>query len=253
MVGRVGDDDFGARLRTGLEADGVDVSHVRVDAEAASGMALILLEEHGHNRIVIVPGANGRLGAEDIETARQLVGGADAVLMQLEVPLAVVREVAAEARSRGVLSVLDAGAATRAAADEGLPALVDVVSPNELEAEALTGTAVRDLSDAREAAERLRGMGARDVVLKLGKDGAYWLGDRGAAHIPAFAVDPIDTTAAGDAFTACLTVCLAQGVDRLEAIRRANAAGAVACMTLGAQPSMPTAQSVAAFLGARDR
>ncbi len=158
---------------------------------------------------------------------------------------------ALEARAQGVRSVLDAGAATRAAADVGLPGLVDLISPNEAEAEALTGIGVADAEDARRAAAALRDMGARDVVVKLGEKGAYWLGESGEGHFPAFPVDPVDTTAAGDAFTACLTVGLAEGLATPEAIRRANAAGAAACLALGAQPSMPTSKSVQAFLAGR--
>jgi ribokinase len=146
------------------------------------------------------------------------------------------------------LSVLDAGAATPEAAALGLPALVDVVSPNEPEAEALTDVSIRSLSDASAAAQALREMGAREVVIKLGRAGAWWAGPKGEAHFPAFPIEPVDTTAAGDAFTACLTVSLAEGRPMAEALRRANAAGALACLKLGAQPSMPTAAEVEAFL-----
>jgi ribokinase len=251
MVGRVGPDEFGTSLRAGLERDGVDVANVRVDADARTGVAIILLEEDGQNRIVLAGDANRRLSEEDVAVAQQLLGQADAVLMPLEVPIPVVSAVALEARSRGVRSVLDAGAASPAAAEAGLPAQVDVISPNEVEAEVLTGIAVRDLSTAREAARCLRGMGARHVVLKLGKDGAYWLSEDGEGHIPAISVEPVDTTAAGDAFTACLTIDLASGLAIPAAVRRANAAGAIACLTLGAQPSMPTSEAVETFLAER--
>jgi len=258
MIGRVGDDAFGAELRRALKADGVEVSGVMVDQGVATGVALIVVEEGGENRIVIVPGANGRLGDREVERARQVMGQVDAVLMPLEVPLPVVKAVAEAARKQGVLCVLDAGAATAAAVEMGLPALVDVISPNESEAEALTGMPVRSLEEARSAAQRLRdpsrpGMGAREVVIKLGDQGAYWLGPEGEAQVPAFPIQPVDTTAAGDAFTACLTVALAEGRPMPEAIRRANAAGALACLKLGAQPSMPTATEVESFLAERDR
>jgi len=253
MVGRVGKDDFGPRLRDGLEAEGVNVEYVRVDPEASSGAALILLEEGGENRIVVMSGANGRLSDEDVATARELLGDADTVVMPLEVPLHVVHAVAAAARSLGVRSVLDAGAADRAAAEAGLPGLVDVLSPNESEAEALTGVAVRDAAAAAAAARRLREMGARDVVIKLGDEGAYWAGEQGEEHVPGFPIQPVDTTAAGDAFTACLAVALARGAKMPDAIHRANAAGALACLRLGAQPSMPTGDAVDAFLRERSR
>jgi ribokinase len=227
------------------------VDHLRQVADAPSGVALILLEQAGRNRIVVMSGANARVGDAEIETATRLLSDTDVVLMQFEIPLPVVAAVAREARARGVRSVLDAGAATSAAIDAGIPALVDVLSPNETEAEALTGISVRDLETARGAAQRLRELEARDVVLKLGSQGAYWLGADGEQHFPAFPVDPVDTTAAGDAFTGSLAVSLAASESIPDAIPRANAAGALACLTLGAQPSMPTADAVAQFLEAR--
>jgi len=251
LVGRVGDDEFGRRLREGLQQEGIDVTHVRMDSGAGTGFALILLEATGQNRIVVIPGANAQMGDEEVAAALGAMGEASAVLMPLEVPLPVVKAVAEAARGRGARIVLDAGAATPEAAKMGLPALVDVISPNEVETEALTGMPVAGIADARRAASRLRDMGAREVVLKLGDQGAYWSGPRGEGHFPAFPVDPVDTTAAGDAFTGCLAVGLAEGRPMAEAITRANAAGALACLVIGAQPSMPTAEAVERFLAER--
>ena len=249
IVGRVGEDEFGGKLRHSLEADGVSVDWVCLDPEASTGVALILLEESGQNRIIIVSGANAHMGQAETAAAAQLLSQADAVLMPLEVPLPVVKSVAQQARERGVRCVLDAGPANPAAAE--LVGLVEVISPNEIETEALVGFPVRAPDDARAAARFLREAGARNVVLKLGERGAYWMGELGEGHVPAFRVDPVDTTAAGDAFTACLAVALAQGLDMPQAVRRANAAGALACLKLGAQPSMPTAEELRVFL--RDR
>ena len=251
MVGRVGEDEFGAKLRAGLATEGVNVDSVRVDQEVPSGTALILLEQDGQNRIIVMKGANASIGEEEVAVAQELLAGVDVVLMPLEVPVDTVRAVAAAARAQGVCSVLDAGPATPDAVAAGLPAAVDVFSPNQIEAEAFTGLRVRNATDARQAARRLIEMGARDVVIKLGDQGAYWLGEEGEHHAPAFAVDPVDTTAAGDAFTACLAVSIAQGTEMPEALGRANAAGALACLTLGAQPSMPTVEAVEGFLQER--
>ena len=251
MIGSVGNDDFGRALKAALLNEGVNVDRVRIDFGAATGVALILLEPDGHNRIIVIGGANLRLDDEDTAAARKALKKSDALLMQLETPLPVVTAAAAAAREHKVLTVLDAGATTPAAANTGLIGLMDVVSPNESEAEILTGIAVNDMESARGAAQRLRELGARDVVIKLGERGAYWLGPEGEGHYPGFAITPVDSTGAGDAFSACLAVSLASGAEMPAAIRRANAAGALACLLLGAQPSMPTAAAVDEFLAQR--
>jgi len=253
MVGRVGNDAFGAELRENLAAAGVDTTAISADPEAATGVALIVVEETGENRIVVVSGANGRVDEQEVARAEALLGEADVVVMALEVPLSVVKAVAMLARERGVRCLLDAGAATTEVVDLGLPALVSILSPNESEAEALTGIRVDDLEGARRAARRLREMGAKEVVLKLGAQGSYWLGDEGEAHVPAFPITPVDTTAAGDAFTGCLAVELARGRPLPEAMERANAAGALACLRLGAQPSLPGGAEVEAFLAEAEK
>jgi ribokinase len=227
------------------------VSAVTIDETAATGVALILLEQGGHNRIVVMSGANNRLDEREVSAARVLLEETDVLLMQLEIPFPVVAAVGQAARELGVMSVLDAGPATKAAAEAGILELMDIVSPNESETEVLTGMAVRSPDDAARASTRFRELGVRDVVIKLGPQGAYWQGTEGDQHIPGFSIEPVDTTAAGDAFTACLSVGLAVRLPLPEAIRRANAAGALACLKLGAQPSMPTRQELESFLRAR--
>ncbi len=248
LVGRVGEDEFGQKLRVALAENRVDTRFVAIDTDAPTGAALILLEADGRNRIVVMGGANLRVGDDEVQVARSLLPESDAVLMQLETPIPVVVAIARAARELGIASVLDAGATTRETMDAGLPKLVDVVSPNESEAATLTGIEVKDLSDARRAAAALRDAGARDVVMKLGERGAYWLGAEGELHVPGFAIEPVDTTAAGDAFTACLAVGIAEGLTMPDAVLRANAAGALACLKLGAQPSMPTRVEIEDFL-----
>ncbi len=243
FIGRVGEDEFGPRLRAGLEADGINTTALHTDPGAASGVALILLEEGGANRIVVMGGANGRVGAEEVASARRLLRESDVLLLQLEIPLGVVAEIAKAAREMGVPSVLDAGPATSDAAD--LVGLVDIVSPNEHEAAILTGM---EVGEAKEAAARLQAMGARQVVMKLGAAGAYWRNADGEGYVPGFKITPVDTTAAGDAFTASLAVSIASDLSLPEAVKRANGAGALACLKLGAQPSMPTRAELEQFL-----
>lgn len=247
FIGCVGDDAFGAMQRESLAAAGVDVSHVKTHPSEPTGTAVILVADEGQNSIVVTPAANYGLMPEDVSALEPVIAGADAVLLQLEIPLETVESALRIARSHGVLSVLDAGPAQRV--PESLLALADIVSPNETEAEAMTGVAVDSLESARTAAARLQAMGAKDVVMKLGARGALHVSDD-ECFLPAFKIEAVDTTAAGDAFTAALT--LAWGaLGREDALRFANAAGALAATVAGAQPSMPTFAAVDAFLRER--
>jgi len=243
LIGRVGRDAFGDALLEGLSNARVDITHVGRDGEAASGVALILVDPNGQNSIVVAPGANGRLAPEHLQAAGSMFAWADAVLVQLEVPLPTVEQALVLGRQGGALTVLDAGPAL--ALPEAVLKMAEIVSPNESEARAITGIEVSDAASARLAADRLREMGARTAVLKLGSQGAYLASDEMERHFPAFPVEPVDTTAAGDAFTAALAVAIASGEPLPEAVRYANAAGAAATLRYGAQPSMPTPAEIA--------
>lgn len=247
MVARVGDDDFGPRLVRGLVGAGVDAAAVRVTPGCSSGVALISVEDAGQNSIVIVAGANGRLTPADVAANAALIASASALLLQLEVPLETVAAAARLARRAGVTVVLDPAPAP----SRPLPAAlfrVDLLSPNQTEAEALTGIRVDTPADAGRAARVLHARGARHVVVKLGALGALHSDGRTAVHIPARRVKPVDTTAAGDAFTAALALAWAEGRPPAEAVRFACAAGTLATLTFGAQPAMPTRAQVEAFL-----
>ncbi len=249
MVGRVGADPFGEQLVADLERSGVNTRYVVRDNAAASGVALILVQETGQNSIVVAPGANGRCAPEDIDALGAELASFDALLVQLEIPIATVEHALARARAAGVLTVLDAGPAR-----ELPPSLyqhVDIISPNESEATALTGIEVRDEQSARRAAEELLARGARSAVMKLGEHGALVVEEGRAEHVPGFSVEVVDTTAAGDAFTAALAVALAEGLSLVEATRWANGAGALAVTVHGAKPAMPTRAAVEQFLRER--
>jgi ribokinase len=245
FIGRVGNDAFGAMQREALSGAGVDTAFLESAENQPTGTAVILVSDEGQNSIVVTPGANFTLTPADVERAEDIIAGADAVLLQLEIPADTVEAALAIAAKHGVLSVLDpspAGSVT-----EAMVRAAGIVSPNETEAEAITGRAVDSVASARAAAECLRGMGAREVVLKLGARGAFYLGDAGEAHVPAFDIEVVDTTAAGDAFTAALAVAWA-AMPPAEALRFANAAGAAAASVFGAQPSMPGPDTVRAMM-----
>lgn len=249
MIGRVGDDAFGRSLLEGLAADRVDVRHVSTTPNAPTGVAQIIVEQTGQNAICVAPGANHRLTPEDVDVCEGMLASARVCVLQLEIPIPVVIHAIRVCRRLGVLSVLDT-----APASAGLPRELfeaDIISPNAGEAEALTGEPTgTHAREAKAVAAALVAAGARRVVLKLGADGAVAFDGQRFTQVAGHKVTTVDTTAAGDAFTGALAVALARNEPIEEAVRYANAAGALACTRFGAQPSMPTAADVSDLLGA---
>lgn len=246
MVGRVGQDAFGGPLLANLAANGVDHAWVQEDPDAATGVALIEVDDAGRNSIVVVSGANMRLTPADVDAAQPAMAGAQALLLQLESPLETVTHAAQLARRLGVRVILNPAPARPLPPE--LLAAVDVLAPNESETALLTGRAVDTLADAEAAAQALLDQGVPTVVLTLGERGSLLARRDGMQHFPAFPVTPVDTTAAGDAFVGGLAVALAEGQPLAEAMRWGNAAGALATTRLGAQPSLPDRAAVLALL-----
>ena len=251
LVARLGADTLGDQAIAGYRNDGILTDLVVRDPDRPTGVALILVDAKGENSITVALGANEALLPDDVDRAADRIRAADAVVMQLEVPLAAVERAAAIAAAAGVPVILDPAPAP----DGGLPASllrnVTCLKPNESEAERLTGIPVVDTASAERAALVLRGLGPRIVIITLGSQGAVIVDDAGARHVPAYCVTAVDTTAAGDAFTGALAVALASGVALPEAVRQAAAAGAFAATRMGAQPSLPTRAELDAFLSER--
>lgn len=245
LVSAVGDDAIGDFVLGRLKASGIDVSRVHRRQGVSTGCSWIALLPSGNNATFVDPAANFTLTAEEVESAADAMAPADAVSLDLEVPLEAVETALRLARRAGKLTVLDAGP------PRGCPLeilrLADVVSPNEPELEALTGQPVSDPDSARRAAAKLIAGGVKVVVVKLGSAGSMLMTARRSTHFPAFQVVAVDPTGAGDAFTAALTVQLAGGAKLEEAIRYANMAGALAVTRLGAQASMPTRAELEGF------
>ena len=238
IVGRVGRDAFARSLLEAMIAAGVDHAFVGQDPQAATGIALIVVDDSGENSIVVAPGANMCLSPADVAAAERAIAAADVCLLQLEIPLESVTRAAEVAQAHGVTVILNPAPARLMPA--ALLSLVDVLVPNESEAALLTGHPVDDQATAEAAAGALRAMGVGTVILTLGELGALLARDGKAEHFPAFAVTPVDTTGAGDAFLGGFAVALAEGRALADAVRWGNAAGGLATTRLGAQPSLPT-------------
>jgi len=238
FVARVGDDVFGERALAGFVADGIDTRFVLRTSGAASGVALIDVDDRGENSISVASGANALLSAADVESAAEAFAAADIVLVQLESPIETVEAAVRKAGEKGVPVILNPAPARPL--DEDLLSLVSVLTPNESEAELLSGLAVRDADGVQRAAARLRARGAASVVITLGERGAYASSPEFEGLVPAFKVDPVDTTAAGDVFNGALAVALAERLPLTEALRFAQAAAAISVTRPGAQPSAPS-------------
>ena len=248
MVGRVGHDVFADHLKASLSAAGVDTSAVYATRSQPTGVALIWVDGAGQNSIVVASGANHALAAADVEAMRRVFRGASLALFQLESPLDTVAAALALAREEGLVTVLDPAPARALA--PALLASVDILTPNESEALLLLGrpAARVTLDEAPELARDLLDAGPRAVVLKLGDRGCFYADGRERIHVPAFAVEARDATAAGDVFNGALAVALAEGRGMEAGLRFACAAAAISVTRPGAQSSIPTRAETESFL-----
>jgi ribokinase len=256
LVARVGDDDFGQRLLNGLQKHEVRLEHVTVTEGTPSGVAVIVVDRKGENSIIVAPGANARLTPADIDAAERLIRGAAVVVLQLEIPLETVRHAIATCQRHGVYVILDPAPVP----PKGLPRAlygVDLLAPNRLEAEMLLDLGpvhrprTRKLADPKQIGMDLLAKGCKAVLIKLGDKGCLMLDRDGhMERAKAFKVKAADTTAAGDAFTAAAAVAHAEGRSLRDTAHLANAAGALACTSFGAQPSLPTREQVDDLLAA---
>jgi ribokinase len=246
LIARVGVDAFGDRAITGLRRDGINVSRVFRDRRAASGVALIFVAKDGENSIAVAGGANAKLSPADVRKAAGVIRSAALLVAQLETPLATVSTAVRLAVKAGVQVILNPAPAQPL--PNQLLKLISILTPNETEAELLTGIRVTDQAAAARACAKLRARGVRTVILTLGARGAYLADVSGQFLVPGFKVKAVDSTAAGDIFNGALSVALAEGKNLSEAVRFANAAAALSVTKLGAQPSAPTRIEIERFL-----
>jgi ribokinase len=238
MVARVGDDLFGPATLRNFEALGIDASHVQVTAGCSTGVAPILVDSNGQNRIIVVKGANDRLTPADVDAAEAVIAGADVMILQLEVPLGTVYHAVEFARARGMRCILNP--APGQPLDLARLSHVDYLVPNESEAEQITGLPVHTIDDATRCAGRIREAGIGRVIVTLGARGALLVGPGGPVHVPTVTVETIDSTGAGDAFIGSFATFLAEGCDEVEAVRRANLYAALSTTKVGTQKSFPS-------------
>jgi ribokinase len=246
FVAKSGDDIFGRQSLSNFQNVGVKTDYVEKTKEAPSGVALITVDDAGDNVIVVAPGANLKLSPEDVKKAQSTIASSGAVAAQLEVPLETVEFAARLANDAGVPFILDPAPAQKL--NDELLRMVSVLTPNETEAEILTGIKVTDDKSAHAAAQNLLERGVKAVVLTMGS-GGYLLTTKDGTHfVSSVKVSAVDTTAAGDAFTGALGVGLARGYNLKDAALFANYVAALSVTKIGAQSSMPDAGQVENFI-----
>ena len=237
FVAKVGDDLFGREAKALFAKEGIRTDYVLTDAEEPSGVALIMVDAKGENCISVASGANGTLSAADIAVARGAIENAGVLLMQLETPVETVLCAAQWAAAKGVPVILNPAPACEL--PDALLACLSLITPNETEAELLTGVKVTSEATAARAAEALCAKGVRRVVITLGAKGAFVYADGQGTRVPAVKVAAIDTTAAGDVFNGALAVALTEDRPLAEAVSFAAQAAAISVTRMGAQASAP--------------
>ncbi|AMG99917.1 Ribokinase [Serratia liquefaciens] len=246
FIACVGADDIGERVRQQLASDRIDTQPIEAIADSTTGVALIFVNAEGENVIGIDAGANAAVTPDYLARYQQKVIDADALLMQLESPLETVIAAASLAKQHQTQVILNPAPARELPDD--LLATIDMITPNETEAQRLTGIAVNDDNDAARAAQALHDKGIATVIITLGSRGV-WLSENGNGKlVPGFKVKAVDTIAAGDTFNGALVTALLEGKTMADAVRFAHAAAAIAVTRPGAQPSVPWREEIDAFL-----
>ncbi|MDD3469173.1 MAG: ribokinase [Thermoguttaceae bacterium] len=247
FVAKVGNDVFGDQAVEHYRKENINTDWIFRDPNAATGVALILVDKQGENLISVASGANHHLTPADIDRAATHIASASLLIMQLEIPLETVMAAAKIAADAGVPVLLDPAPAPDASLPAELLKNVTFIKPNEHEAQRLTGITVTDTASAKQAAEVLRHQGVRNVVITLGSAGAFFSGELGEGFVPAYSVEAKDTTAAGDSFSGAFGAALAHGAAIADALRFAARAASVSVTRLGAQPSLPKLAEMAQF------
>jgi ribokinase len=245
MFGRIGKDIFGERLLKNLREEKVNASYVNKDENEATGMAFICVDDIGENSIIVVPGANMRCSKNDIDTIKSLFPRVDLLILQLEIPPDVVSYAIEISHGYNLPVILNPAPAKEFKIE--LLGSNDILTPNRYEASLLSGLKIKDLASAELAARRLQDRGVEVVVITMGERGALLADGKKTSYVTARSVKPVDTTAAGDAFTAGLALALTENKELEEAAHFANDVAALSITKPGAQTSLPTREEVEEF------
>jgi ribokinase len=246
FLGKLGQDAYGQHYAQYLRREGIDISGLRWAPKNPSGVALIMVDRRGQNQIAVASGANATFTADDLDGLPALLDAAQVLVVQLENPLAPIETALHQAKQAGLTTILNPAPAQRL--PSRLIPLIDLLVPNEVEAAMLCGQPVRTLPQACRAAQRLRQMGYRTVIITRGKQGLVYIDGHDPVHVPGIDVEAIDATAAGDTFVGYLACALAEGQALAKALALANAAAAFSVTRPGAQPSIPWRQEVERLL-----
>ncbi len=235
MVARVGSDLFGPATIENFRKQGIDPTYVKQVEGLSTGVAPIFVEPNGQNRIFVVKGANDALKPADVDAAADMLKSVDCIVLQFEIPVETVYYTIGFARKNGIRCLLNPAPAH--AVDMAALKDLDYFVPNESEAEAITGSAVKNVDDAKRCAEKLIEGGIRRVIITLGANGSLLASREGSEHVAPFAVKSVDSTGAGDAFIGSFAVFLGEGVPEKEAVRRANLYAGLSTTGIGTQKS----------------
>ncbi|PAB60499.1 ribokinase [Anaeromicrobium sediminis] len=245
MIGAVGKDEFGTILKDSLKKDGANVDKVIEIDGVSTGVAMITVDDSGENSIVVVPGANYGIDEDIIENSMDIIKESSVAVTQLEVPLNVVEEFLVEAKKCNKYTILNPAPAN--VLSENIIKNIDLLTPNETELETITGIKIDSLEDVDKAAQHLLDMGVKEIIVTLGSKGCVYISKDTKKYYDAFKVDVVDTTAAGDSFTAAIAVGKIKGLSIDEAVEFATKVGALTVTKKGAQSSLPTMEEVNNF------
>jgi ribokinase len=242
FIARVGTDIFGSQALQQFNSEGINTQYIVEDPNNPSGVALITVDAKGENTIVVASGANNALSISDINNAEAAINDADILLIQLEIPIEVVEQVTGIGKTKNLKVILNPAPAMPL--NEKVFRGLYLITPNETEAEILTGISITDNPGIEEAAKILKAKGVQNVIITLGKEGAYVLTDTINSYVPAPKVVSIDSTAAGDVFSGALAVSISEGKELMDAVVFASKAAAISVTKLGAQASAPLREEV---------